>query len=120
MHQCRKHHLSRIIKLIDAACIEQEPTNSVGESTDKANEEDGEDLKSVKITQGESETLSSNEATTELSKPTEEIDNRSAENIDSASANLTEYEVSIDQSKLEEKHSTSEVPGLSVNEEVVS
>ncbi|KAJ6755284.1 CARDIOMYOPATHY-ASSOCIATED PROTEIN [Salix purpurea] len=74
-----------------------------------------ENLKSRKNIEYESETLISNEASVELSKPLEEP--QTADHLEGASARLVGHEASINVSKPDEDHFYSKVPGVIVEKE---
>ncbi|KAJ6750710.1 hypothetical protein OIU85_001268 [Salix viminalis] len=74
-----------------------------------------ENLKSRKNIEYESETLISNEASVELSKPLEEP--QTADHLEGASARLVDNEASINVSKPDEEHFNSKFPGVIVEKE---
>ncbi|KAJ6303052.1 hypothetical protein OIU77_017015 [Salix suchowensis] len=74
-----------------------------------------ENLKSRKNIEYESETLISNEASVELSKPLEEP--QTADHLEGASTRLVDNEASINVSKPDEDHFNSKVPGVIVEKE---
>ncbi|KAJ7012732.1 hypothetical protein NC653_002700 [Populus alba x Populus x berolinensis] len=105
----------------------EEPYDTQGKCTEEAidmenmngsvldDEQTMENLKSRKNLEYESETLISNEASVELSKPLEEP--QTADHLEGASARLVDNEASVNLSKPDEEHVSSKVPGVIVEKE---